>query len=378
MRTRHQAASNPVYTPVHGTTSQDANLNLLNETDYIGNKVYENGFLKMIVIEGGYIQDGQYYFYLADHLGNNRVVAKADGTVVQKNHYYPFGMEFAENSSDSDQPYKYNGKELDKMHGLNMYDYSARYMEPAIGRFTTVDPLAELYYSISPYAYCNNNPLRFIDPTGMAYTYVWPNEKTGEKGGYYINDAGKRVEWDEVQEWLTSDGNKKTDQDEEWGSISIFSNPGDASTSSVAMGKGRLGHAWIAINSEKGNKTTYGTFKKGVVGKTFQINFEKDNLYEALENASRKKSITNKQRLLIDLFNQITDNTDWSYGKNCTNYATNLWNYITGENLYSNDVLYKTPTELYNIIINLNAAEANKIINEAAKNQYPGEGLMPK
>ena len=48
-----------------------------------------------------------------------------------------------------------------------MYDYSARYMEPAIGRFTSVDPLAEKYYSISPYAYVGNNPLKYIDPTGM-------------------------------------------------------------------------------------------------------------------------------------------------------------------------------------------------------------------
>lgn len=87
-------------------------------------------------------------------------------------------MIFAENTTaeQGKQPYKYNGKELDQMHGLNLYDYSARYYEPAIGRFTTVDPLAEMYYSISPYAYCNNNPLRFIDPTGMAYSSSDPNQ----------------------------------------------------------------------------------------------------------------------------------------------------------------------------------------------------------
>lgn len=75
-------------------------------------------------------------------------------------------MSFADQQGGNTQPYKYNGKELDKTHGLNWYDYSARHYEPAIGRFTTVDPHAESYYSWSPYAYCYNNPLKFIDPDG--------------------------------------------------------------------------------------------------------------------------------------------------------------------------------------------------------------------
>ncbi|WP_296946527.1 RHS repeat-associated core domain-containing protein [uncultured Dysgonomonas sp.] len=47
-----------------------------------------------------------------------------------------------------------------------LYDYSARYYESAVGRFTSIDPHAEKYYSISPYAYCYNNPLKYIDPNG--------------------------------------------------------------------------------------------------------------------------------------------------------------------------------------------------------------------
>ena len=65
-----------------------------NRTDYIGNMIYENGSLKRILVDGGYIENGIYYFYLQDHLGNNRVVAKSDGTVTQTNHYYPFGNLF--------------------------------------------------------------------------------------------------------------------------------------------------------------------------------------------------------------------------------------------------------------------------------------------
>jgi RHS repeat-associated protein len=65
-----------------------------------------------------------------------------------------------------EQPYKYNGKEFDTMHGLNMYDYGARHYDAAIMRWHVPDALAEKYYSISPYAYCANNPVRFIDVNG--------------------------------------------------------------------------------------------------------------------------------------------------------------------------------------------------------------------
>ena len=85
--------------------------------------------------------------------------------VEEVNHYYPFGGTFA--STSSVQPYKYNGKELDRQGGLDWYDYGARHYDAALGRWHVVDPVAEKYYLWSPYAYCLGNPVRFIDPTGM-------------------------------------------------------------------------------------------------------------------------------------------------------------------------------------------------------------------
>ena len=108
-------------------------------TDYLGSVIYENGNPKLLLTDAGYVSlsdgkyhyyennspkllltdagyvslsDGKYHYYLKDHQGNNRVVIASNGTVEEVNHYYPFGGVFA--SSGNVQPYKYNGKELDR------------------------------------------------------------------------------------------------------------------------------------------------------------------------------------------------------------------------------------------------------------------------
>ena len=135
-------------------------------TDYCGNVVYENGSQKYLLTEEGYVTlaDSKYHYYLKDYQGNNRVVISSTGTVEETNHYYPFGGVFA--ATNNVQPYKYNGKEFDSKNGLNWYDYGARHYDAALGRFVSVDPLAEKYLSTSPYGYCLNNPIMYIDPEG--------------------------------------------------------------------------------------------------------------------------------------------------------------------------------------------------------------------
>ena len=141
-------------------------------TDYCGNVVYENGAQKLLITEEGYItlSDNKYYYYLKDHQGNNRVVINQSGAVEETNHYYLFGGVFA--SSTSTQPYKYNSKEYDTQKGLNWYDYGARHYDAVLGRFMTVDPLAEKYYSESLYTYCYSNPINCIDPNGKDGIYI--------------------------------------------------------------------------------------------------------------------------------------------------------------------------------------------------------------
>ena len=138
-------------------------------TDYCGNVVYENGVPQILLTEVGYVSltDGQYHYYLKDHQGNNRVVVDEEGTVEEVNHYYPFGGVFS--STGDAQPYKYNGKELDRKGGLDWYDYGARMYDAVLGRWHAVDPMSEKYYGVSPYLYCANNPILLVDPNGM-----WP------------------------------------------------------------------------------------------------------------------------------------------------------------------------------------------------------------
>ena len=98
------------------------------------------------------------------------------------NKIYEDGALFAESTNGDVQPYKYNGKELDRMHGLDWYDHGARHNDAAIGRWHVMDPLCEKYYDISPYAYCHNNPIMLIDLDGM-------KDYTFNKDGYFYDST---------------------------------------------------------------------------------------------------------------------------------------------------------------------------------------------
>ena len=97
---------------------------------------------------------------------------------VQENHYSPFGNNLVgiEKQGQPDHKFQYNGKEKQGELGLNWIDYGARNYDPQLGRWHSVDPLAEKGRRWSPYNYVFNNPMRFTDPDGM-----WPDPPTGDK-----------------------------------------------------------------------------------------------------------------------------------------------------------------------------------------------------
>ena len=149
--------------------------------DYCGNYIYKNGCLERVMTENGYMQDGGLYFYIKDYQGNVRVVLNQANQPVEVNSYYPYGGLMAATTTEGIQPYKYGTKELDRENGLDLYDSKARMYDPTIGRTPTQDPMAEKYYSMSPYLWCAANPITFTDPTGMAV--FWHNGKViGDDG----------------------------------------------------------------------------------------------------------------------------------------------------------------------------------------------------
>lgn len=166
-------SNNKSTTYVYDATGRKLQVEYVNPAttfDYCGNMIYVNGTLDRILVDDGYIEpyEGEMYYsyYLKDHQGNNRVVAYDNGVVAEVNHYYPFGLLFGESEDPETQKFKYNNKEFDRYHGLDMYDYGARFYDPSICRFTTMDPMSEKYYNLSPYIYCGNNPINAVDLHG--------------------------------------------------------------------------------------------------------------------------------------------------------------------------------------------------------------------
>ena len=166
-----------VETPVHPQffyITRDAFHNNIvytaNNTDAYGIEFVHNpeGYIRYYGPEEHY-----HFYYIKDLLGNIRETYVHPETgykeCIQRTQYYPSGLPWAEAMVPAEQPYKYNSKEFVEMHGLDEYDSEARWYYPAICRTTTMDPLAEKYYSTSPYAWCGNNPVRFVDPLGMSY-----------------------------------------------------------------------------------------------------------------------------------------------------------------------------------------------------------------
>ena len=161
--------------------------------DYIGSFVYNNDddrLIRDIRFGDGIVREtanGRYetLYWVTDHLGSPRVAFTLDDSeygvyVTERNDYYPFGGRWDDGSGHggtiaaSANRYALSGKERQTMNRMGSYlaahesllDFGARFYDPATAIFFQQDPLAEKYYNLSPYAYCANNPVNFVDPDG--------------------------------------------------------------------------------------------------------------------------------------------------------------------------------------------------------------------
>jgi RHS repeat-associated protein len=194
------------------------------------------GYVKVTHSSGGGIGVGtttyNYVFNYTDHPrlreeGNIRLryALNEDNwmVILEEDHYYPFGLKHqgynAENyvfatlgggpvqliptNPDALETYKYKfgGKELQEEFGIGMYDFGARNYDPALGRWMNIDPLAEQMRRHSPYNFAFNNPLRFIDPDGMAPVDIYINEQ-----GKYLGTDGAESKDVRVVSQSTWDG----------------------------------------------------------------------------------------------------------------------------------------------------------------------------
>ena len=124
-------------------------------------------------------------FSVSDHLGSSRAVMDAAGNILERNAYYPLGLQtdqgnaFPEISSSLTTLYPryinssstrrdlYNGKEIQTIAGTDYLDYGFRQYDPMTGRWMAVDPKAEKYLTLTPYNYCDENPIRNTDIWGL-------------------------------------------------------------------------------------------------------------------------------------------------------------------------------------------------------------------
>ncbi len=281
-------------------------------TDYAGSYIYQKGKLEFINTSEGYVMPNNkkgfdYVYHYKDHLGNIRLSYRdannngkvTQSEIIEEKNYYPFGLQHkgyndAVNSLGNSlaQKFGYNGKELQDEHNLDWYDFSARNYDASLGRWMNVDPLVE--ETIQPYSAMNNNPINFVDPTGMkADDYYFDRE-----GNYLGSDNAKtdviriidKTTWND-KKIIDENGVESIDHDEGVRNSKVHSESDISDESSLKIYKY---YNPTGLELEKNNRKTMQfsrtLIKKGnkieVKDVKIKINIEKNKVLKTSDHAN--------------------------------------------------------------------------------------------
>ena len=281
------------------------------------------------VFEDIIIEEPQIFYSHSDHLGSASWITDMFGTPVQYIHYMPYGELLVDQTlTDYNERFKFTGKERDDETGYDFF--GARYHASALPSWLSVDPLADKYPGVSPYAYCAWNPIKYVDPDGRDWyetedgSVAWTDYKSQQAMdeakviGKYLGEAVVIVNghWDEH---VGSD--KKLDsEDANPASITIYGRNGVDDIleyNGLTVTSDPSLYSMMEVGDYQMKQEQMATSIYGKNSLTYRIYTNDGNSKIPTANGEINKQHSNQGAYLLSVFMHRTNNDGNAYGNPC-------------------------------------------------------------